>query len=163
MVPVGDTEPDLIGTLSANLNWKGLSISLAARYQFGGQMYNNTLVDKVENANLRYNVDKRAFTDRWMEPGDVALFKSVSQEVNGSQTKASTRFLMNDNQLVMNTVNVQYRFERRYCPFIKKLGLNSASVGLYLEDLFHLTTVKMERGIEYPMSRQISMSLNLTF
>lgn len=163
MVPVGDTEPELTGTLSANLNWKGLSVSLAARYQFGGQMYNKTLVDKVENANLRYNVDKRAFTDRWMNPGDAALFKSVSQEVNGSQTKASTRFIMDDDQLVMNTINVQYRFERRYCPFIKRLGLSSASVGLYLEDLFHLTTIKVERGIEYPMSRQVSMSLNLTF
>ncbi len=163
MVPVGDTEPELTGTLSANLNWKGLSVSLAARYQFGGQMYNKTLVDKVENANLRYNVDKRAFTDRWMNPGDVALFKSVSQEVNGSQTKASTRFLMDDDQFVMNTINVQYRFERRYCPFIKRLGLSSASVGVYLEDLFRLTSIKVERGIEYPMSRQVSMSLNLTF
>ena len=70
---------------------------------------------------------------------------------------------MNDDQLVMNTINMQYRFERRYCPFIKRLGLSSASVGLYLEDLFQLTSVKVERGIEYPMSRQISMSLNLTF
>lgn len=163
VVPVGDTEPDLTGTLSANLNWKGLSVSLAARYQFGGQMYNKTLADKVENANLRNNVDKRAFTDRWVNPGDVALFKSVSPEVNGSQTFASTRFIMDDDQLVMNTINVQYRFERRYCPFIKRLGLSSASVGLYLEDLFQLSTVKIERGIEYPMSRQVSMSLNLTF
>ncbi len=163
VVPVGDTEPELAGTLSANLNWKGLSVSLAARYQFGGQIYNKTLVDKVENANLRYNVDKRAYTDRWKNPGDAALYKSVSPSVNGSQTLASTRFLMDDDQLVMNTINVQYRFERRYCPFIKHLGLSSASVGLYLEDLFHLTTVKVERGIEYPMSRQVSMSLNLTF
>lgn len=163
MVPVGDTEPDLIGTLSANLNWKGLSVSLAARYQFGGQMYNRTLVDKVENADLRYNADKRAFTDRWMKPGDVVAFKSVSQEVNGSQTNSSTRFLMKDDQLVLNTVNVQYRFERRYNPFIKRLGLSSASVGLYLEDLFHLTTIKVERGIQYPMARRVSMSINLTF
>ena len=162
-VPVGDTEPDLIGTISANLNWKGLSVSLAARYQFGGQVYNKTLVDRVENADLHYNVDKRAYTERWMNAGDVALFKSVSPSVNGSQTKASTRFLMNDDQLVMNTINMQYRFERRYCPFIKRLGLSSASVGLYLVDLFQLTSVKVERGIEYPMSRQISMSLNLTF
>ncbi|MEY8684991.1 SusC/RagA family TonB-linked outer membrane protein [Bacteroides sp. AN502(2024)] len=165
VVPVGDMEPKLAGTLSANLNWKGLSISLAARYQFGGQVYNKTLVDKIENANLHYNVDKRAFTDRWNENeiGKPVKFKSVSSKNNGSQTFASTRFLMKDNQLIMNTVNIQYRFERRYCPFIKRLGLSNASVGLYLEDLFHFTTVKVERGIEYPMSRQASLSLNLTF
>ena len=162
-VPVGDTEPDLTGTLSANLNWKGLSISVAARYQFGGYLYNKTLVDKIENANLRYNVDKRAFTERWVEPGDIAAFKKVSNAEYGSQTKASDRFLMKNNELVMNTINIQYRFERRYDPFIRKLGLSSASIGLYLEDLFHLSTIQIERGTEYPMSRQISMSLNLTF
>lgn len=163
MVPVGDTEPTLMGTLSANLNWKGLSVTLAARYQFGGDLYNKTLVDRVENANLRYNVDERAFTDRWMEVGDVALYKSVSSSVNGSQTKATTRFLMKNNELVFNTVNVQYRFERRYFPGLKRLGLTSASLSLYMEDLFHVSTIKLERGLEYPLSRQVSLSLNLMF
>ena len=95
--------------------------------------------------------------------GDLAVFKAVTQDVNGSQTKASTRFLMDQNELVLNTINIQYRFEQRYTPWIKRLGLSSASVGLYMEDLFHWSTIRQERGIEYPMSRQISMSLNLTF
>lgn len=163
MVPVGDTEPKLMGTLSANLNWKGLSVTLAARYQFGGDLYNKTLVDRVENANLRYNVDERAFTDRWMNPGDEALFKSVSSSVNGSQTNASTRFLMKNNEFVLNTINLQYRFERRYFPGLKRFGLTSASLSLYMEDLFHLSTIKLERGLEYPLSRQVSLSLNLMF
>ena len=162
-VPVGDTEPDLQGTMSLNFNWKGLSVNVAAQYKFGGQYYNKTLVDKVENADLRYNVDHRAYTDRWQNVGDLAVFKAVTQDVNGSQTKASTRFLMDQNELVLNTINIQYRFEQRYTPWIKRLGLSSASVGLYMEDLFHWSTIRQERGIEYPMSRQISMSLNLTF
>ena len=70
---------------------------------------------------------------------------------------------MDQNELVLNTINIQYRFEQRYTPWIKRLGLSSASVGLYMEDLFHWSTIRQERGIEYPMSRQISMSLNLTF
>lgn len=162
-VPVGDTEPDLQGTMSLNFNWKGLSVNVAAQYRYGGQYYNKTLVDKVENADLRYNVDRRAYTDRWQNVGDLAVFKAVTQDVNGSQTKASTRFLMDQNELVLNTINIQYRFEQRYTPWIKRLGLSSASVGLYMEDLFHWSTIRQERGIEYPMSRQISMSLNLTF
>ena len=162
-VPVGDTEPDLQGTLSLNFNWRGLSVSLASQYRFGGQYYNKTLVDKVENANLRYNVDRRAFTDRWQKPGDLAKYKAVTSDKNGSLTKATTRFLMDQNELVLNTINVQYRFEKRYEKWISMLGLSSASVGLYMEDLFHWSTIKQERGIQYPMSRQISMSLNLTF
>lgn len=163
MVPVGDTEPDLMGTLGLNLNWRGLSLNVAARYQFGGQYYNRTLVDKIENANLSYNVDIRAYTDRWLTPGDIVRYKAVTQAVNGSQTKATSRFVMDKNELVLNTISMQYRFEKRREQFISKLGLSAATLGLYFEDLFHWSTIKQERGIQYPMSRQISMMLNLTF
>ena len=41
-------------------------------YEFGGEAYNQTLVDKVENANIyENNVDKRVLTERWQKPGDI--------------------------------------------------------------------------------------------
>lgn len=163
LVPCGDTEPDLSGTLSTNFTWRGLTCTIAARYQFGGQYYNKTLLDKVENANLRYNVDRRAYTDRWAQPGDVVAFKAVTQNVNGQQTKASSRFIMDNNELVLNVINLEYRFESRYEQWLKHLGLSSATIGLYMEDLFHISTIKQERGIQYPLSRQVSMALSLTF
>lgn len=162
-IPLGDTEPTLRGSLSANLNWKGLSVSIAGQYRFGGQRYNYTLIEKVENADLRNNVDRRAFTERWKNPGDVTFFKGVSKDANREMTKASSRFVMDDNEFSINTINVQYRFEKRYNPFIKKVGLSSAAVGLYLEDIVRLSTIKMERGIDYPFARQVSLSLNLVF
>lgn len=163
MVPVGDSEPKITGVFSTNLNWKGLSLSLAARYTYGGMLYNRTLVDKVENANLAYNVDRRAYTDRWQKPGDNARFKAVDKDSRTSQTNASTRFLMENNELVFNVINAQYRFDSRNHEFIKKLGLTAASVGVYMEDLFRFNTIKVERGTSYPLARQVSMSLNLTF
>ncbi|MDO4770441.1 SusC/RagA family TonB-linked outer membrane protein [Porphyromonas sp.] len=163
MVPVGDSEPKITGVFSTNLNWKGLSLSLAARYTYGGMLYNRTLVDKVENANLAYNVDRRAYTDRWQKPGDDARFKAIDKASRTSQTNASTRFLMENNELVFNVINAQYRFDSRNHEFIKKFGLTAASVGLYMEDLFRFNTIKVERGTSYPLARQVSMSLNLTF
>lgn len=162
-VPVGDTEPKLMGTLGLNFNWRGLSVSVASRYKFGGQVYNRTLLDKVENASIYSNVDRRAYTERWLKPGDATKYKSLQESISGNTTKASSRFVMDDNELVLNVLNLQYRFEKRYDKFLEKLGLSSASVGLYMEDLFHWSTVKVERGTDYPMSRQVSMSLNLTF
>lgn len=163
MVPVGDTEPKLTGVLSFNFNWKGFSLSLASRYTFGGKMYNTTLIDKVENADLRKNVDKRAYTDRWQKKGDNAKFKAVRKEEANSYTKASTRFLMENNEIVFNTINAQYRFERQNHPFMKKLGITAANVGIYMEDLFRFNSIKVERGTSYPLARQISMSLGVTF
>ena len=32
-----------------------------------------------------------------------------------------------------------------------------------MEDICRFSSIKMERGIDYPFSRQVSMSLNVTF
>lgn len=162
-IPVGDTEPSLRGTVGLNFNWRGLSVNLAGRYEFGGQLYNRTLLDKVENANLRYNVDRRAYTERWQKPGDVTLFKGITQAATGQSTKASSRFVMDNNELAFSSLNIMYRMEQRDFDFLKKLGMSSLSLSLYLEDLMRFSTINMERGIDYPFARQISMSLNIIF
>lgn len=46
---------------------------------------------------------------------------------------------------------------------MKRVGITSATLGLYMEDICRFSTIKMERGIDYPFSRQISMSLNVVF
>ncbi|MCL2561184.1 MAG: SusC/RagA family TonB-linked outer membrane protein [Rikenellaceae bacterium] len=162
-IPYGDTEPTLRGSLNLNVNWKGFSLTMGNRYQFGGQLFNQTLIDKVENANLRYNVDRRALTERWQSQGELTAFKGVSTAAAGQSTRASSRFVMNNNEFVLSTINLQYRFESRFNPFIKRMGLSSASVGLYMEDMGRLSTIKMERGINYPFTNSVSMSLNLVF
>lgn len=72
-IPMGDTEPVFSGTFSTSFNYRGFGVTLSGKYKWGGQMYNYTLLDKVENANLRMNVDRRALTDRWQEVGNKAF------------------------------------------------------------------------------------------
>ncbi len=69
-VPVGDNAPKITGNLGTNLMYKGASINVSMRTELGGQMYNSTLADRVENADPHYNVDIRVLTDRWQKPGD---------------------------------------------------------------------------------------------
>ena len=162
-VPVGDTEPKLQGSLSPTCTYKGFSLTLATQYHFGGQEYNSTLIDKVENANLRKNADRRALYSRWQKPGDQVYFKAINGDVYKEDTKESSRFVMDDNEFYFSTLNLSYRMESRKYDWLKRAGISTATVGLYMEDIARLSTVKMERGIDYPFSRQISMSLSLTF
>ena len=67
-VVVGDEQPKLSGTFGFNFEWKGFSVNTSFFYKVGGQYYNQTLVNKVENVDIQYNVDKRMLTDRWNEP-----------------------------------------------------------------------------------------------
>lgn len=162
-VPVGDTEPKFAGTVSTSFNYKGLTVSLAGRYTWGGQIFNSTLIDKVENANLRLNADRRALTERWQYVGDKVCFKAINGDISREMTKASSRFVMDNNEFSLSTINISYRMEAQKLHFLRTVGVSSATLGLYMEDVFRISTVKMERGINYPFSRQVSMSLNVVF
>ena len=80
-VPVGDTEPKFQGAVSTTFTYKGFSLTLAGQYRWGGQVFNQTLIDKVENANLRQNADRRALYSRWQKPGDQVLFKAIDGDI----------------------------------------------------------------------------------
>ena len=64
----GDTEAKLYGNFGFNFSYWGFIVNVGMMYELGGQIYNQTLVDKVENADLTMNVDRRIFSDRWAQP-----------------------------------------------------------------------------------------------
>ena len=65
-VVIGCTDPDAQGSFGFNLVYKNFTLFTNFMYEFGGQRYNQTLVDRVENANIyEENVDRRVLTNRW--------------------------------------------------------------------------------------------------
>ena len=162
-VPVGDTEPKFQGSVSTTFTYKGFSLTLAGQYHWGGQTFNQTLIDKVENANLRMNADRRALYSRWKNPGDQVFFKAIDGNIAKMDTKESSRFVMDDNEFYFSTINLSYRLDGQKCDWLKRVGISAATIGVYMEDICRFSSIKMERGIDYPFSRQVSMSLNVTF
>lgn len=160
-VPVANTEPDWQGFINSSFTYKGWGADVSFSYRFGGQVYNQTLVDRVENAKLMYNADKRVADLRWQKPGDQARFKTLSY--NAADTQATSRFIMDENVFQWSSLSLHYRMDPQNAPFIRQFGLSSAKVAFNMEDIFYLSTVKRERGLAYPFSRRFSVSLNLTF
>lgn len=160
-VPVGNTEPTWQGHINTSFTYMGWGIDVSMLYRFGGQVYNQTLIDKVENANLKYNADRRVTQLRWLRPGDRAMFREITPR--GSETKATSRFVMDENVLQGSSLSLYYRMDRNNTPFIKRVGVNSARLAFNMEDFFYLSTVKRERGTSYPFSRQFIFSLNVGF
>ena len=163
LVPYGTTEPDWQGNINSSFAYKGFGVDLSLAYKFGGQVYNSTLVDKVENADLRYNADKRVLELRWQKPGDKAMFKKLEGAYSGSNTKATSRFVMDENTLQMTSLSMSYRMDKTNAKYIERWGLSSVKVAYNMEDLFYISTVKRERGLSYPFARQFSFSLNVAF
>ena len=154
----GDTEPTLQGNLGFNFDYKGISLNVTARYQFGGQVYNQTLVDKVENANLENNVDRRIFSDRWVKKGDVSLYKNIKNE---ETTQATSRFVEDDDQFVISSLNLSYELTR--IEAIKRIGMERLRLSFDMADFGRMQSVKIERGTSYPFARTFSFSLQVMF
>ena len=163
VVAWGDTEPRWQGNINTSFNYKGFGVNMAFNYKFGGQVFNQTLVDKVENADLRYNVDKRVLNSRWTRPGDQARFKRLTNSLSGADTEATSRFVMDENTLRMGTLSLTYRMDGSNTAFLKKGIISSLKWGFTVEDVFYLSSVKRERGLNYPFARQCAVSLNVVF
>ena len=84
----------------------------------------------------------------------VGIFKT---ELNG------VTFYFIDNEFYFSTINLSYRLDGQKCDWLKRVGISAATIGVYMEDICRFSSIKMERGIDYPFSRQVSMSLNVTF
>lgn len=158
-VVAGDALEKVAGTFGFNLEYKGFSVNTSFYYRLGGQQYNNTLVNKVENADIQYNVDRRMYTDRWTTPGVPAKYKAFS--TSNPLTRPTTRFVQDLNELQMTSLNIGYDF--RNLGFMKRGFIEQLKVQFYANDLFRASTVKTERGTEYPYARNFSFSVQATF
>lgn len=157
----GDATPDVQGSINSSLTWKDFSFGASFAYRMGAEVQLSTLLNKVENISsdaLKYNQDVRAFTDRWQKPGDVAKFKRIDDQ---SRTNMSSRFIATEHTLQCSSLNVGYRTTR--AKFLKTIGATSFNVTAYMNDIFRLSTVKEERGLDYPFQRSVSMSFGIGF
>lgn len=157
----GDSTPDVEGAFGTSFYWKGFSVNAIFSYRYGGQAFLSTLFNKVENISdvqVKYNQDKRALYDRWQKPGDIAKFKRIDDT---STTNMSSRFIADDNTLELSTVSVGY--ETTAGKWLQSIGASSFNIRIYGNNLFRLSTIKEERGIDYPFSRRISASVGIRF
>ena len=158
-VACGVNQPKYRGNLSSMFRWKDLVVNVSFAYRLGGQLYNSTLLSKIEGADKRYNVDERVYNDRWQNPGDKTFFKSLYDESN---TNVTSRFIQDERTLSCQNVHISYNIQNN--EWLKKnLGVKSLTVGGNFSDLFYISSVKQERGLSYPYSRRFSFTLGLQF
>ena len=157
IVAIGDTEADLFGFFGTNARYKNWEMAASFRFSIGGDRYNNTLVNRVENADLQQNTDRRVLTDRWQNPGDVVAFKSLT---DNSVTNVTSRFIQEDNYISFSNLSLGYNF---HGAWMENVGFSKLKTSILAYDLFYISSIEQERGIDYPFARSISFSLMVNF
>jgi len=156
----GIGDPLYNGNISSMLRYRNFTLNLTFGYHWGGQVYNQTLLDKVEvktHALYNQNVDRRVLSDRWSKPGDVTFFKAFSN----NDTHATSRFVMDENVFELQSASLQYKIDE--AKFLKKWNIQNMTFNLNMSDLFYLSSVKRERGTTYPFARRAGISIAVVF
>lgn len=160
-VVVGNTEPDAQGSFGVNAQWKNFSLYATFMYEWGGQRYNRTLVDKVEDIDVYVqNGDRRILSDRWKEPGDIAKFTRLEAGDKIRTTQPTSRFVQEYNWVSLNSITLGYDFDHK---LISPLHLSMLRFEVGANELFRRSSVEQERGLSYPYSRTLNFSLKASF
>lgn len=156
-VAAGISAPKYQGNFGFTAEWKGLGLSTTFTFLGGGQLYNSTLVDRVENVDMAYNVDRRVLTGRWTTPGQVTQFKKFDSY---SSTRATTRFVQDRNELTWSSLSVYYDFPT---SLLSHLRMQRLRLAYFMNDIFTVSSIDIERGLNYPFARNMSVKLTATF
>ncbi len=156
---IGDTAPKGQGSFGLTGSFRQWSLFCSFLYRFGGDAYNSTLVNYVENVNLSSsNVDRRVLNDRWQKPGDVTTMKDIRDR--NITTGATSRFVQKDNTLQFSSVTLSYDFKPE---LLKRAHISMCKLSLTANDIFYLSSIRRERGLDYPFARTFSFSMNISF
>lgn len=159
-VYLGSADPTFRGNFNSMFRWNDLTVNIGFNYYWGGYAYNSTLRDRVEVTRSelqRNNVDERVLSSRWYESGDVAFFGKISND----KPKATSRYVMENNVLELSSISLQYKLHNRW--LMQNCHLQSAVLGVNMNDIAHWGSIRMERGTGYPYARNIQFSMKLMF
>lgn len=157
MVAAGISTPKYQGNFGFTAEWKGIGLTTTFSFLGGGQLYNSTLVDRVENIDMAYNVDRRVLTGRWTTPGQQTPFKKFD---SSTTTRATTRFVQNRNELAWSSLSVYYDFPQKV---VKAMRMQHMRLTFYINDITTVSSIDIERGLTYPFARTMSIKLTATF
>ena len=154
---VGIDQPKAEGYFGSSLRYKNFNLNFNFYTRWGGQHYNQTLVDRIENADPRYNVDSRVFADKWKAPGDHTFYKNIADL---GQTQTVSRFVQKDNVLELQSLYLSYDLPETH---LVKSGIKSLRIAFTMNNLVRWSSISQERGIDFPFARSFNISLTGRF
>lgn len=163
---IGSSRPTLRGNINNTINYKGFTLSLYCSYTYGADIINNALFNKVENYGSRYdiasqNYDRRGLVGHWQNPGDVVPFGPLYADIYATTNPPSSRYLQRQNVFRADNISIGYRWRDQ--SWLKRYGIQGLSVQAYTANLFTISSIKTERGIDYPFSKSYSLNIGVSF
>ena len=111
--------PDLYGSISTDLTWKGLSLSVLTTYSMGGKVYDSLYSSGMDLWYLSSTWNKHALR-RWQQPGDVTDVPRAAI-ADGSQLNTD-RYLIDASYFAIKNITLGYTLPKTWT---NKMKINS--------------------------------------
>ncbi len=161
--------PDLIGSVSTNVGYRGFALDVLFNYSIGGEILDFGYAAMMHSGNFgnSYHPD---ILSAWRAPGDIT---DVPRLENGNPNlvrAASDRFLTDASFWSLRNVNLSYTFDSRLA---ERLGLGNVRVSLTGENLYlksardglnpQFEIAGTPAGNTFSPARIVSAGLNVNF
>ena len=153
------------GGFGTSLAYKGISLSATFSWVADRWMFNNDRFFEESNGLYSaYNQSKRLLYNRWKEPGDIADIPRY-----GVTPRMDSRFLEDASFMRLKNLMLSYDFPTKLLK--KTYFINRVRVYLQAQNLFTWTkfsgldpeSTSNIYQAQYPMSRQYSFGVDVTF
>lgn len=126
---MGSRIPDLYGSLSTNLSWKGIDLSILTTYSIGGKVYDGLYASSM---NVWYPTDiwHTNYLRRWQKPGDVTDIPRVG--IASYYASYMDRNLIDASYFAIKNITLGYNLPRN---IVGKAGLQNVRVFTSVDNL----------------------------
>ncbi|GAB4518901.1 MAG: TonB-dependent receptor [Allomuricauda sp.] len=166
----GDSSiPDLLGSVSNSISYKGFSVDFLINYGIGGSVLDNGYSVMMHSGNFgdSYHPD---ILNAWRQPGDITTVPRLEAGNPNLVRTQSERFLTDASFWTLKNINLGYTFDSSIAG---QLGLDQLRVSISGENLYLKSKRKglnpqfnlggTGSGNDYNPSRIISVGLNVAF
>ncbi|MGY5848335.1 SusC/RagA family TonB-linked outer membrane protein [Salegentibacter sp. HM20] len=129
----GDSSiPDLLGSISNSISYKGFSLDVLVTYGIGGKILDNGYSAMMHSGNFgrSYHPD---ILNAWRQPGDITDVPRLESGNNNLVRTQSDRFLTDASFWSLKNVNFGYTFNTRTA---EQVGLDNLRIYVVGENLY---------------------------
>lgn len=127
----GSAIPDLYGSFSPTITYKGISLTALFTFQMGGKTYDANFAGLMSSGTYGGAVSTEILK-RWQAPGDVTSVPRMDAGRTVDFNGASSRWLIDASYINIRAVNVSYNLPKKLAGNMK---LNNAQIFVSAENM----------------------------
>ena len=132
---LGSRIPDIYGSVSTSVHYRGFDFSLLCTWSAGGKVYDSTYKSLMEPSFVGQTYHRNALRS-WSTPGDVT---DVPRSMTGLTTLASDRFLVDASYFAFKSITAGYTLPSN---LLRKVRIDSVRFFLSCDNPYIFTNMK---------------------